>query len=100
MCFYNYPVNLNPITSGNTMEIVSPSITDSASIPPTPQPTTPRPLIIVVWESVPTTESQYKRPSLSKTTLARYSRLTWWTIPEPGGTILKLSNAFEPHFKN
>ena len=31
-----------------------PSMTASASMPPTPQPTTPRPLIIVVWESVPT----------------------------------------------
>ena len=39
------------------MEIVYPSITASASIPPTPQPTTPKPFIIVVWESVPTTES-------------------------------------------
>ena len=31
-----------------------PSIPASASIPPTPQPTMPRPLIMVVWESVPT----------------------------------------------
>ena len=57
VCFGNYPVNLNPTTSGKTIEIVYPSITDSASIPPTPHPTTPNPLIIVVWESVPTTES-------------------------------------------
>ena len=34
-----------------------PSMTASASMPPTPQPTTPRPLIIVVWLSVPTSES-------------------------------------------
>lgn len=31
-----------------------PSMPASASMPPTPQPTTPMPLIIVVWESVPT----------------------------------------------
>jgi hypothetical protein len=31
-----------------------PSIAASASIPPTPQPSTPRPLTIVVWLSVPT----------------------------------------------
>ncbi len=31
-----------------------PSIAASASMPPTPQPTTPSPLTIVVWESVPT----------------------------------------------
>jgi hypothetical protein len=39
------------------METGCPSMQASASIPPTPQPSTPRPLIIVVWESVPTTES-------------------------------------------
>lgn len=58
------------------MEIDYPNITDSASIPPTPQPVTPRPLIMVVWESVPTHESGYKSPSLSITTLARYSKFT------------------------
>ena len=35
-----------------------PSMAASASMPPTPQPITPRPLIIVVCESVPTSESQ------------------------------------------
>ena len=34
-----------------------PSIAASASMPPTPQPRTPRPLIIVVCESVPTSVS-------------------------------------------
>jgi hypothetical protein len=42
------PCNLNPTTSGRTMEIHCPNITASASIPPTPHPTTPSPLIIVV----------------------------------------------------
>ncbi len=41
-----------------------PSMHASASIPPTPQPTTPRPLIIVVCESVPTTVSGYASPSM------------------------------------
>ena len=36
-----------------------PSIAASASMPPTPQPSTPRPLTIVVCESVPTTVSGY-----------------------------------------
>ena len=31
-----------------------PSMAASASMPPTPQPTTPMPLIMVVWLSVPT----------------------------------------------
>ncbi len=39
-------------------------------------------------------------PSRSTTDLARYSRFTWWTIPTPGGTTLKLSNACIPHFRN
>ena len=43
------PVRRKPTTSGRSIEIGWPSIAASASIPPTPQPTTPRPLIIVVW---------------------------------------------------
>ncbi len=34
-----------------------PSMAASASMPPTPQPSTPRPLTIVVCESVPTNVS-------------------------------------------
>jgi hypothetical protein len=44
----NYPMNLNPTTLGNTIDIFYPIITASASIPPTPHPITPRPLIMVV----------------------------------------------------
>ena len=35
-----------------------PSMAASASMPPTPQPSTPSPLTMVVWESVPTRVSQ------------------------------------------
>ncbi len=78
-----------------------PSIAASASMPPTPQPSTPRPLIIVVCESVPTSVSGYAHvaPSIGRsliTTRARYSRFTWWTMPVSGGTTRKLSNAFWP----
>ena len=31
---------------------------------------------------------------------ARYSRLTWCTMPMPGGTTLKVSKACMPHFMN
>ncbi|MNP79494.1 hypothetical protein D3C76_1773510 [compost metagenome] len=48
------PVSLKPMTSGISIDTGCPSIAASASIPPTPQPSTPRPLIMVVWESVPT----------------------------------------------
>src|SRR6185295_13237395 len=57
-----------------------PSIAASASIPPTPQPSTPSPLIIVVCESVPTSESGIATDSdpslLSSTPLARNSSFT------------------------
>ena len=94
------PVSLKPSTCGSSIEIGWPSIAASASIPPTPQPSTPRPLIIVVCESVPTSVSGYACvvPSTSRvqTQRPRYSRLTWWQIPVAGGTTLKLSNAFWP----
>ncbi len=51
------PWSLKPTTRGMSMLIGWPSIAASASMPPTPQPTTPRPLTMVVWESVPTQES-------------------------------------------
>jgi len=40
---------------------------------------------------VPTQVSGYATPSRSITTLARYSMLTWCTMPVPGGTTLKSS---------
>ena len=51
------PFSRTPRTSGISIEIGWPSIAASASMPPTPQPTTPRPLTIVVCESVPTSVS-------------------------------------------
>ena len=50
----NAPDSLKPTTRGISMETGWPSMAASASMPPTPQPTTPSPLTIVVWESVPT----------------------------------------------
>ena len=55
----NCPFSLNPTTCGSSMETGWPSMAASASMPPTPQPSTPRPLIIVVCESVPTSVSGY-----------------------------------------
>ena len=51
---------------------------------------------VVVCESVPMTVSGKATPSRTSTTRARYSRLTWWTMPVFGGTTLKLSNALWP----
>ena len=51
------PVRRMPITSGISMDMGCPSLAASASMPPTPQPSTPSPLIMVVCESVPTSVS-------------------------------------------
>ena len=51
------PVNFTPTTMGMSIETGCPSMAASASIPPTPQPSTPSPLIMVVCESVPTSVS-------------------------------------------
>ncbi len=99
------PTSLKPTTSGVSMYTGCPSMTASASMPPTPQPSTPRPLIIVVWLSVPTSESGYTHgvgasdASLLRQPRARYSRFTWWTMPVAGGTARKLSRLSWPHFR-
>ncbi len=51
------PTSFMPITSGMSMDCGCPRSAASASMPPTPQPRTPSPLIIVVWLSVPTSVS-------------------------------------------
>ena len=85
-------VKRTPITSGIGKYDGCPNIPASASIPPTPQPRTPIPLIIVVCESVPTKVSGNAvfspSTSLTCTTFAKYSKFTWWTIPVAGGTAL------------
>ena len=88
------------MTSGSTMLTACPSMTLSASMPPTPHPATPSPLIMVVCESVPTTESGYSTFCSSNTTRARYSKFTWCTMPDPGGTMRKLLSDLEPHLRN
>ncbi len=98
------PESRTPITSGMTMVIGCPSIAASASMPPTPQPRIPSPLIMVVWLSVPTSVSgnavPVPFPFRLQTTRPRYSRFTWWQIPVPGGTTRKSSNACWPHLRN
>ena len=90
------PVSLKPTTWGTSIDTGWPSIAASASMPPTPQPSTPSPLIIVVCESVPTSVSGNAWPSRASTTRPRYSRFTWWQMPVFGGTTLKLSKAVWP----
>ena len=98
------PSSRKPTTRGMRRGIGWPSIAASASMPPTPHPSTPSPLIMVVCESAPTTVSGKARaaPSgaWSKTTRARYSRLIWCTMPVSGGTTWKLEKAFWPQRRN
>ncbi len=94
------PASLNPTTSGMSIEMGWPSSAASASMPPTPQPTTPRPLTIGVCESVPTSVSGKATPSRVATTVARYSRLTWWQMPVDGGTTEKRPKACWPQRRN
>ena len=94
------PPSSTPTTSGSRKAAGWPSMAASASMPPTPHPTTPRPLTMVVCESVPTSESGYQSPSRSKAPRARCSRLTWWQMPKPGGTMRKVEKAWAPHLRN
>jgi hypothetical protein len=60
---------------------------------------------MVVWLSVPTTGVRVGDLSatgggLVSTTVARYSRLTWWTMPVAGGTARKFLKACWPHLRN
>ena len=66
-----------------------PNITVCASSPPTPQPSTPMPLIMGVWLSVPISVSGTSQlPSLRAsvvTTVANCSRFSVCMMPVPGG---------------
>ena len=53
----SWPVSFTPTTTGHGRLMGWPSRLASASMPPTPKPRMPMPLIMVVCESVPTRES-------------------------------------------
>ena len=76
-----------------------PSMTLSASSPPTPIEITPKASTIGVWLSVPTKVSANATcsPALFCTTCTTgdiFSRLIWCMMPLPGGTTLTLSKAY------
>ena len=53
------PVRRTPTTRGTSVVMGWPSAAASASMPPTPQPSTPMPFAVGVWLSVPTSVSKY-----------------------------------------
>ena len=50
---FNFPVNFTPINFGNFNSQAIPAITSTASAPPTPIASIPKPPAFTVWESVP-----------------------------------------------
>ncbi len=69
------PVRCTPTTFGTFVLNGQPAITSTASAPPTPIATMPRPPALGVWLSV---------PIIIPPGNAYCSRTTWWMIPEPG----------------
>src|SRR5437667_2529 len=59
----SWPLSFTPTTTGHGRYVGWPSIAASASMPPTPQPSTPRPLTIVVCEPAPKSVSGIATPS-------------------------------------
>ncbi len=96
------PRSRTPITSGRRSDTGTPNIAPSASIPPTPQPSTPRALTIGVWLSVPTSVSgtahSSPRRSSVATTVASRSMLIVCMMPVPGGNTRKPRTAEAAHF--
>ena len=69
------PVRCTPMTFGTFVLNGQPAMTSTASAPPTPIATMPRPPALGVWLSV---------PSIIPPGNAYCSSTTWWMIPEPG----------------
>ena len=87
------PRRRTPTISGRRIITGRPSITVSASRPPTPRAITPRLSTCGVCESVPTQVSGKATPSLTVTTSDIFSRLIWCMMPLPAGITSTLSKA-------
>ena len=91
------PVNCTPTISGRRIHDARPSITLSASSPPTPIAITPKASTCGVWLSVPTQVSGNATPPRAWTTGDIFSRLIWCMIPLPGGITSMFLNALRVH---
>ncbi len=94
---WRLPVSSTPTMSGSRIHDARPSITFSASSPPTPIAITPSASTCGVWLSVPTQVSGYATPSCAWITGDIFSRLIWCMMPLPGGITSTFSNAFFVH---
>jgi len=88
------PASSTPTISGRRIHEARPSMTFSASRPPTPTAITPSASTCGVWLSVPTSVSGNATPSRAWITGDIRSRLIWCMIPLPGGITSTLRNAF------
>ena len=88
------PASSTPTMSGRRIHEARPSITFSASSPPTPMAMTPSASTCGVWLSVPTSVSGKATPSCAWTTGDIRSRLIWCMMPLPGGMTSTFLNAF------
>ena len=87
------PESSTPTMSGNRIHDALPSITLSASSPPTPIAITPSASTCGVWLSVPTSVSGNATPSFACITGDIRSRLIWCMMPLPGGITSMFLNA-------
>ena len=71
----SWPVRCTPMSLGQRTLKGWPTMTSTASAPPTPMATMPRPPALGVWLSVPIIIPPGK---------AYCSSTTWWMMPEPG----------------
>ncbi|MCY1173106.1 hypothetical protein D9M73_132570 [compost metagenome] len=94
---WRLPVSLTPTMSGRRIIEARPSITVSASRPPTPTAITPRASTCGVWLSVPTQVSGKATPSRAWITGLIFSRLIWCMMPLPAGITSTFLNAVLVH---
>ena len=92
-----WPTSSTPIISGRRIHDARPSITFSASKPPTPIEITPNASVWGVCESVPTQVSGNARPSRFWITGDIFSKLIWCMMPLPAGITSTFSNAVLVH---
>src|SRR5574344_788800 len=90
---WRWPLSSTPTMSGRRIMLARPSMTVSASRPPTPTAITPSASTCGVWLSVPTQVSGKATPSRNWMTGLIFSRLIWCMMPLPAGITSTFLNA-------